>query len=150
MGYIEENMSSQEEIIYQTNLSKIVFITPFLISSCSLIVGYVFVDKPLILSMGILFAILPLLKAWTKYISSEFGVTDRRVIIKTGFFSTQSLEIQLSKIESIMVFQNLSEKIINCGTIVLSGTGGTKDAFQRIAYPFEFKKMIENQMDFLS
>ena len=149
MGYIDENLSSLEEIVYLTSLSKIVFIIPFLISFGLLFFGYL-ADDPLVRSFLIILAIIPLVKSWMKYSSSEFGVTNKRVIVKQGFFNTVSLEIQLNRIESILVYQNFSEKFLNCGTIILFGTGGTKDAFQRIAYPFEFKRIVENQMDSLS
>jgi len=55
--------------------------------------------------------------------TSEFAVTNKRVLIKTGLVRRHSLETLLSKIESIGVAQSILGRILGFGTIVISGNG---------------------------
>lgn len=81
------------------------------------------------------------------YISSEFGITNKRVLIKLGFISRRSLEVLLPKVESICVIQSIPGRIFKYGTIIISGTGGSKDAFRNIPEPLEFRKKVQTQVD---
>ena len=78
--------------------------------------------------------------------SSEFAVTNKRVLIKTGLIRRHSLETLLSKIESIGVAQSLLGRILGFGTIVISGTGGSKEPFHRIADPLMFRRRVQEQI----
>ena len=80
------------------------------------------------------------------FLSSEFGVSNKRVLIKTGLFSRHSFETLLSKVEGIGVSQGLLGRIFNYGTIVVTGTGGSKEAFAGIANPLEFRKKVQEQV----
>ena len=147
MGYLEDNLSPSEKLVYETTMSRIIFVIPFILFLFGIIAGCLIPVSIIFKTSFVVLAFIPSIKALNIYLSSTLGVTTKRVIVKTGFLSTKSLEIQLDKIESIMIFQNLSEKLLGCGTVILYGTGGTKDEFPRIAAPFEFKKMVECQMD---
>lgn len=74
--------------------------------------------------------------------TTEFAVTNRRVIAKTGFIRRHTLEILLSKIESVSVNQNVLGRLLNFGTVTVTGTGGTKGSFRAIAGPVEVRKKI--------
>lgn len=87
-----------------------------------------------------------LLQAIIIYTTTEFAVTNYRVIAKTGLIRRASVELPLSKIESIQVKQGLSGRAFNYGTIIVAGTGGTKEAFPNIAYPMEFRKLINESI----
>jgi len=84
--------------------------------------------------------------AFINYFSSEFGVTNKRVLIKTGFMGTHSFEMLLAKVEAIGVDQTLVQKIFNYGTIVISGTGGSKEKLPQIKGPFEFRRQVQQQI----
>lgn len=87
-----------------------------------------------------------LLQAIVIYTTTEFAVTNYRVIAKTGLIRRASVELPLSKIESIQVKQGISGRAFNYGTIVVAGTGGTKEAFPNIGYPMEFRKLINESI----
>jgi len=80
------------------------------------------------------------------YATSEFGITDKRVLIKTGFIQRNSHEILLSKVEAIKVNQGLLGRMLDFGTIALTGTGGTQDPFKNIVKPLEFRKQAQEQI----
>ena len=95
-----------------------------------------------------LVVILPLaaLPAFVARRTSEFAVTNKRVLIKTGLIRCHSLETLLSKIESIGVTQGILGRILDFGMIVVSGTGGSKEPFHRIADPLQFQCKVQEQI----
>jgi uncharacterized membrane protein YdbT with pleckstrin-like domain len=120
-SYVNSNLISGEYIVYETKLHWITFLS----------------------LKGILtLFIAPLIT----YYTSEFAITNKRLIIKTGFISRNTFEMNLSKIESINVNQSILARILGYGTIVIMGTGSTREPFDRIADPLTFrKKFLEQQ-----
>jgi uncharacterized membrane protein YdbT with pleckstrin-like domain len=74
---------------------------------------------------------------------SEFVITNRRIIIKTGFIARSTFEMNLSKIESVNVDQTAMGRIFNYGSITIIGTGGTRETFHNIAKPLNFRKAFQ-------
>ena len=75
--------------------------------------------------------------------SDEFAVTNKRIIVKTGLIARQTLEMNLSKIESVNVDQSIIARIFGYGSIRIIGTGGTKESFPTIRNPLEFRKKFQ-------
>lgn len=84
-----------------------------------------------------------LISVFINYYFTEIAVTDKRVIVKYGFFTTSTRETQLNKIESILVYQSISGRILNYGTVSIIGTGATVDAIKHLRAPHEFKKELD-------
>jgi uncharacterized membrane protein YdbT with pleckstrin-like domain len=83
--------------------------------------------------------ILPLVD----YITSEYVITNRRVIIKVGLIARNTLEMNLSKIESVNVNQTIIARILGYGSITIIGTGGTRETFYGISRPMGFRKRFQ-------
>ena len=79
--------------------------------------------------------------------TSEFVVTNKRIVVHVGVISSRSFELLLSKVESISVEQGLLGKIMKSGSLVISGTGGTKEIFHEVENPFEFRKTVLEQIE---
>ena len=75
--------------------------------------------------------------------SDEFVITNKRVIIKTGLIARHTLELNLSKIESVNIYQNILGRILGYGSIQIIGTGGTKETFINIKKPLQFRKKFQ-------
>lgn len=90
--------------------------------------------------------LLPFLSAFMNVTTSEFGVSTKRVLMKTGFISRHSLETLLSKVESISVYQGLLGRLLGYGSIIISGTGGSKEFFFGIRDPLEFRRQVQEQI----
>ena len=67
----------------------------------------------------------------------------KRQIIKVGFISRRTLEMNLNKIESVNVDQSFWGRIFGYGTIVVIGTGGTKEPFAGISNPMAFRRKFQ-------
>jgi uncharacterized membrane protein YdbT with pleckstrin-like domain len=75
-------------------------------------------------------------------ISSEFVVTNQRIIGKTGLVSRNTFEIPLEQGEGLMVTQSLFGRIFGYGSIVSAGTGATRVAMHYLEEPFVVRKQI--------
>jgi len=67
--------------------------------------------------------------------------------MKTGIFSTRSVELLLGKIEAIAVNQTLAGRLLGYGDIVVTGSGGTEEAFGDIQAPLAFRRAVQSVTD---
>lgn len=175
MSYIEENLMPGERIIHQAKLHWMALIDPlvsaaigvaialFGATALGFAIGLVPDLGPILIGAGlrwtwvevaflaigglwVLGATFSFLGAAIRMTTSEFGVTTRRVIIKTGAVQRRTTEILLEKVESINVNQSFWGRLLNYGTIVVTGTGVTLEAFTNIADPLEFRRQIQAQI----
>ena len=149
MGYIEQNLMQDEQIRYSTKLHWIIFIFPILLIFIGICIALVFSLDSAALIVGTLFflaAILLGIPRFITYKTSEFAVTNKRVLIKIGFIKRHSLELLLQKVEGIGVDQDFFGRIFGYGTIIVTGTGGTKEHFKTIENPLEFRKQVQQSL----
>jgi uncharacterized membrane protein YdbT with pleckstrin-like domain len=142
MGYVDSNLNPGEQIVYQTSLHWIIYLAPVILAGFGATLALSLPGLGLaLLGVGLALG----LSSWIRQVSSEFAVTTARVIVKIGFLSRRTIEINLSRVESIQVDQSLLGRILNYGTIVVIGTGGTKEPFTLIADPLAFRHAVQAQ-----
>ena len=88
-------------------------------------------------------ALIAAIYEWIRLRSIEQGVTNRRVVRKTGIVSRQTEELRLASIETIDLHQTAWGRIFGFGDIVLTGRGESSMIFGRLARPLEAKRAIE-------
>ncbi|MFO1254021.1 MAG: PH domain-containing protein, partial [Inhella sp.] len=88
-----------------------------------------------------------LVAAYIRYKSTELAVTNKRIIVKHGFISRQTIEINLNKAESIQVDQGVLGRLFDFGTLVISGTGTSHAPLTGIAEPMAFRKAFIEAQD---
>jgi uncharacterized membrane protein YdbT with pleckstrin-like domain len=146
VSYVDSQLLPNEVVRYRARLHRSLFIVPSIFGV--LAVGtmvFAFAQHSLwwvVLGLAGLGAVT-LVPAWLKYTTSEFAVTDKRVIIKVGWIRRRTVETMLAKVEGVGVDQNLTGRLSGFGTIVVTGTGGTKEEFDRIADPLEFRRQVQ-------
>lgn len=142
MGYVENNLLSGETVIYRANTHWKIFIKPamFLLLGLYLYLNGWSIPVYLFVGLGIFYLIPSLLK----YFTDEFAVTNQRVILKQGFFSTESLEIPLNQIAAVGVSEPILGRILGYGTIKY-GSGAGVQEFKDISAPKEFRKKATQQ-----
>jgi len=150
MSYIEKNLMNGESIVYRGKLHWVVFLWSIILFVIAILFFVVGGDTA---GVGHLFGIIALIIAITtgiaaiiNYTTSEFGITNKRVMVKVGFIRRNSLEVLLNKVEGIQVNQGIFGRILGFGSITVSGTGGTKDPFHKIDAPLEFRKKVQEQI----
>jgi uncharacterized membrane protein YdbT with pleckstrin-like domain len=93
-------------------------------------------------ALGVI-ALILFLPPWIKASSSEFAITNKRVLIKVGLIRRHSLALLLQKVEGVGVDQGILGRILGYGTITVAGVGGTKEAFRMISNPLEFWRQVQ-------
>jgi len=147
MSYIDGNLLDGEHVVYRTRLHWLLFVIPVLFT--------VVVLLPLAWLMAngtwesftwipLSFGLIVLVATFIKRQSSDFAVTNKRVMMKVGVFATRSIELLLNKIEAIAVNQSLMGRVFGYGDIAVTGSGGTREAFSRIQAPLEFRRAVQS------
>lgn len=147
MSYISAHLLDNETIIYQTKLHWIMFIQPLAWLMASLAIYTIQPQLPLLALFPLLLAMGSAIATAVSLISSEFGVTNKRILIKVGFININSIDTLLSKVESIQVHQSLLGRLLGYGTLIICGTGGTRDRFSSIDNPLYFRRLVQEQIE---
>ena len=95
------------------------------------------------LAAGVL-ALLVAGHQWLWLRAIEQGVTNRRVVRKTGIVSRTTTELRLASIETVDLRQSFWGRIFGYGNVEITGRGETAMVLDRIAHPVEVKREIES------
>jgi uncharacterized membrane protein YdbT with pleckstrin-like domain len=156
--YVEQGLSQGEAVRYTARLSLWKYPWHFLIGAALALTGVVkslaslnhsdaggggtvFFLGLLLVGAGVF--LWPLLARR----STELVITDRRLIVKYGVISTQSIEIRFDKIETVRVSQGLVGRLLNYGDVVVTGTGSTFDPIGGIADALRFRAALNEAME---
>lgn len=172
MGYIEKNLIPGEKIVYKTGLHWIVMLGPILLGAAFAALGIFVLIRAragelieaktpqsaenamtLLVWFGVallVVAAVSVVIGCFKRSATEMSVTTKRVVIKKGIGARVTYEMLLAKVESIGVEETVWGRILGYGTVVVRGTGGTPEPFDRIAHPLEFRRQVEQQIEALS
>ncbi len=151
MGYVDRHLLPGETVIYRARLHPIIFLSTVffaLIGVALLVAGLTQPSVSWLRYVAVAFFVVAAwlgVTRWMRRRSSEFVLTDKRVVVKVGVVRRHTLELLLAKVETIGVEQSIRGRLLNYGTIVVTGTGGTKEPFELIAKPLEFRKQVQMQ-----
>jgi len=148
MSYVDDQLLPGERVQYRAHLHKLIYAWPGLFAAGMAALAVWAFSQGIAWAglLAIAVGFVPLLIAHIKYTSSEFAVTDKRVIIKVGWIRRRTLETMLGKVEGIGVEQGFIGRVLGFGTITVTGTGGTKEPFPNIARPLEFRRQVQGQV----
>ena len=156
MSYIQKNLMANEIIVYSTKLNWTLYIKPLVIILIGIVLfsdSFHSINGFILYAFGIILLISGFFSAVLTYFkikTFEFAVTNKRVLIKHGILKTQSFEIMLNKVEAIYVEQNIIDRIVNSGTIIIKGTGGSQNPLRNVDHPFQFRIAVNEQIENLS
>jgi len=160
MPYIHDNLLHDEKVIYWTRPHWIIFAPAVLLVIAALLVlGYLpnlgffefqFFGMSLYKLCALIIFVVAIFQGITAYImykNSEYGITNKRIVMKTGWLRRHSVEIFLEKVEALYVNQSIPGRFINYGIITIVGTGGSKDPFLYVPQPLTFRNQAQQQID---
>ena len=137
---------TDSNIIYQARLHWVIFIGPVILLCLGLFIGLRF-DQVQILSLFFIgFALLWALIVWITYQSSSLTIKKTQVILRTGFLVKNTMDIPLSKIESIDIRRTLLGSLFHYGSVVITGTGGSRQMVNYLNKPLTCRRYIEQLM----
>lgn len=125
VSYIDESLIEGERLLHRARLS-------WWSQVGLLILGLVL----LVVVVGLIFIVW----AWINMRSTEIAITNRRIIAKFGFIRRSTVEINLEKVEALRVEQSFMGRILNYGTIFISGAGTSVAPMKDIADPLVFRR----------
>lgn len=125
MSYIDESLIEGEVVLHRARIS-------WWSQAGMLVLG--------VLLLVVVVGLFLLIGAWIKVHSTELAITNRRVIAKFGFIKRDTVEINLEKVEALRVEQGFWGRMLNFGTILMSGTGGSLEPIRDIADPLVFRR----------
>lgn len=151
MSYIDRNLLPSETIVFRTRKSIIIFLVPFILTLLALFVSPYMLSNPLLEKLTFAPWIVVFI-FWAvnliDYFSSEYAVTDKRIMMREGFFTRHANEMRLTAISQVNVEQSLIGVMLNYGTVSINAFGAF-DAYPLISSPFRFQKTVNQQLDLL-
>ena len=145
MSYVDSQLLPGENVMYRSKLHWQVFLVPgffagiLLLASIGLFGSGAKGTGLILLILAGLLILVPFIKR----ANSEFAVTNKRIIVKLGVFTTRTVELLHTKVEAISVNQGLLGKMLGYGDIVVTGTGGTREEFKAVASPLELRRAVQ-------
>jgi uncharacterized membrane protein YdbT with pleckstrin-like domain len=125
VSYIEDSLIEGETVIHTARVS-------WWSQAGHLVLGVLL----LVVVIGVFF----LITAWVNVRSTEIAITNRRIITKFGFIKRHTVEINLDKVEALRVEQGFFGRMLNYGTIFISGAGTSVAPLANIADPLVFRR----------
>jgi uncharacterized membrane protein YdbT with pleckstrin-like domain len=152
MGYIDKNLIPGEQILFRTKKHIIIFLVPTILAILS-IYAYRYMHGNMILNKvewaPTLIVAIYWLATGLNYQFSEFAITNKRVMMREGFFSRHATEMRIKAISQVNVNQNLLGQVLNYGTVTINAFGAF-DTYTLIAAPFRFQQVVNEQVDRVS
>lgn len=149
MSYIRGHLQDEEAIIHTTTVHWIVYARALFWSVLAIFTAYFAFQAPepnyarvalqFIVYLSVSVAFVKWLKALILRKTTELAITNRRIIVKTGFIRRTTFEMNRSKVESVFVDQGILGRALNFGTIRFKGVGASVESFPNINRPIEFR-----------
>jgi len=151
MSYAARVLQPGETIVYEARIHWIVYLGGIVcvIAAVPLAIAAVVMDNDT-LRLGLMGAavivlvlgLFQMLRAWFKVAGTEITVTSLRVIYKRGLISRNTLEMNLDKVESVLIQQSLVGRMLDYGTVIVRGVGAGLEPVDRVAAPLELHRHI--------
>ena len=164
MGQLDEVLNPEEKLLFRTRLHWLPCapsaLAVSLLGAAVIAALLVFARRPVadlfareplmasILALGlVLVVVLPLVIVRFLVATHEFGVTDRRVIARMGWISTRTVDLNVTKVESLVIEQGALGRLFRYGDLKVVGTGGSAEVFRGVKDPIGFRKAVNSAAD---
>jgi uncharacterized membrane protein YdbT with pleckstrin-like domain len=162
LSYAEEHLIAGETVQYETRLHWIVMLGHVFIAAVLALIGISLLIIPWSSVNGgeapiaptlrwigfacVVAAVISIAIGLVKRSATEMAVTNKRVIVKSGLANRRTIELLLTRIESIAVEEPALGRLLGYGTVIVRGTGGTPEVFSLISRPLEFREQVQRQI----
>jgi uncharacterized membrane protein YdbT with pleckstrin-like domain len=145
-NYVKNTLDKGEKIIVSSEVSKWSYAGPigfgafmFYLASLLINTGWGQIPAILIILFGLYVIVSAFISRWT----TEYAVTNRKVLAKTGLISRKADELRISKVEGCDVLQGIQGRLLGYGTLIFSGMGTQKVQFEMVPDPLSIKKQVD-------
>lgn len=137
---------AENSVVYQARLHWILFVWPMVLFLFAVILGVKLpqLEIPALLLAGV--ALIWEFIVWITYQFSLVIIKQKQVVLCSGIFVRKTVDISLEKIESIDIRQPILGTIFQYGTLIITGTGGSRQLINHINKPLTCRRYIEQIM----
>ncbi|MFC3908964.1 PH domain-containing protein [Legionella dresdenensis] len=135
-----------ENDVYVARLHWILFTWPILMALGGLLLGIILEPLKVLALFLIIFSLIWWGMIWVNYHFSSLTIRKKQVILRMGLLVRQTVDIPLTKIETIDIRQSILGSILRYGALTITGTGGTKHTISYIDKPLTCRRYIEQLM----
>jgi len=137
---------SKQRVIYQARLHWIIFVWPVVLLLTGFWLSFASVSFREVGVLAIFIAIAWGGLMWLTYQFSSLTIKEKQVILRSGILVRQTIDIPLNKIESIDIRQSILGSLFGYGSLLITGTGGTRQWMGYVAKPLTCRRHIEQLM----
>lgn len=154
MSYIKHILQPGETVLVTGRLHWIIYVPALFWILCAIAAAiaavhwkYTHFQWPLLIAAGVfvILGVITLVRAWWQAFTTEIVVTNHRVIYKEGFINRHTDEMNVDKIESVIVDQSILGRIFGYGTIDIRGTGASIEQLNLISHAIELRNAITSR-----
>ncbi|WP_088345969.1 MULTISPECIES: PH domain-containing protein [Rhodomicrobium] len=145
MSYIEDSLGANETVHYVAHFHWVHYALAYGALIVSVLLGMlsynaeypiVVLGPPLV---GLVIYLAIMIPIW----ATEIGVTNQRLIYKTGIIKRSTAELQLRAIEQVNLAQDIGGRIFGYGKLDIHGTGNEEIFLPAIGNPLELRKALQ-------
>jgi membrane protein YdbS with pleckstrin-like domain len=92
-------------------------------------------------------AVIKLINAHIKKISTEQVITTKKILYKKGFIRVNETEIPLARVEGVKIYQTALDRILNRGNVLINGIGMEQIEIKKISNPTKFRNAAYAAID---
>jgi uncharacterized membrane protein YdbT with pleckstrin-like domain len=154
-AYVESVLAAGENVIYRAAISSWKYFLSYaggilLIVGGGAVMYYAPFPEPWTRVAGIvLFSVglATLFSALLRQRTTELVLTDRRIIAKRGIMARDTVEMNLSKVESLHVSQGIMGRMLDYGDVAVVGTGSSLEPLRGVSHPLELRRKLGELAD---
>ena len=136
MEWLNNELDKNESYVFQTRAHKSIFLLAPLLILIGIILNKIY------LYIGIAVLIFCLIK----YYGLQYVITDKRMIIKKGFFDIQIKSISVNEICDVIIHQTIADKVFGSGSITIFIESRPKEKFKALSRPYDFRHALYSQL----
>ena len=130
MSYTSKTLGKDETIISIHKPSKWSLVGPFIVG--------------LALTPFYGIGLLIIISSYITYKTTEYSITNKKVLMKRGFIRRRTDELMLKKVEGVDVDQGIQGRILGYGNLVFTGTGSQLVTFFMVPNPLAKKVELQD------
>lgn len=136
MEWLNDEMNESENYVFQTRAHKSIFLLPPILILMGIILNEIY------LYAGLGFLIFCLIK----YFGLQYVITNKRIIIKKGFFDTHIKSISVNAIHDVIIHQTIADKVFGSGSVMIFCESQPREKLKALSRPHDFRHALYSQL----
>ena len=145
-NYIRQNLQPGETVDYVGHVSWVFALRWAAVVFAPLAILSFGVGAKAFGTLLLLVAIALAVRGWILVQTSEYAVTDRRVIGKYGWLGRQSVDVLLTKVSGVVVANTVPGRVFGYGTVVVDAAGVSR-GLVAVHNPQAFVSAVYKRLD---